>query len=196
MRIWRLADAVFFPPDPHSGPRPERPACCLVETSRTHTLPSEDPQLLATFLADRVRRPPRGVPVGPYFRQHELQKYPALGGYEVIAISAAARGRAAGPWEVAIRQILAVEPAHLPLLQPPQYKRIRIRISRHSQPDRLDLARAVARLCRYPPWLLRGDPEQVLDSLAARAGLRLWAAFGNFRGVRPGPDAPRPDDLE
>ena len=33
-----------------------------------------------------------------------------------------------------------------------------------------------------PPWLLRGSPEQVVDYLGARAGLRLWAAFGNFRG--------------
>jgi hypothetical protein len=114
----------------------------------------------------------------------------------VIAVSADARGGEPGPWEVAIRQILAVEPEHVALLQPPEYMRIRIRMARHSRPDRLDLARAVARLCRYPPWLLHGNPGQVLDSLAARAGLRLGAAFGNFRGVRPGADHTGPDDLE
>jgi hypothetical protein len=111
-----------------------RLACGLVETSRTHRLPGEDPRLLATFLTDRVRRPPRGAPVGPFFRRHEIQKYPALGGYEVIAVSAGARGRAPGPWEVAVRQILAVEPAQLPLLQPRPYKRIRARMSRYSHP--------------------------------------------------------------
>ena len=73
MRIWRLADTVFFPPDRHTGRRPEQPACCLVETSRTHRLPGPDPRLLAAFLADRVRRPPRGTPVGPYYRPHEIQ---------------------------------------------------------------------------------------------------------------------------
>jgi hypothetical protein len=196
MRIWRLADSVFFPPDPNTGRRPEQPACCLVETSRTHRLPGDDTRLLAAFLADRVRRPPRGTPVGPYYRPHEIQAYAIRGGYESIAVSANARGGDPGPWEVAIRQILAVEPEHVALLQPPEYRRIRIRMVRHSRPDRLDLARAVARLCRYPPWLLRGNPEQVLDSLAARAGLRLGAAFGNFRGVRPGADLPEPDDLE
>ena len=196
MRIWRLADAVLFSPDPRSGRRPEQAACGLVETSRTHRLPGSDPRLLAAFLADRVRRPPRGTPVGPYFRPHEIQQYPTLGGYEVIAVSADARGREPGPWEVAIRQVFAVRPEHVGLLQAPQYKRIRIKLNRHSQPDRLDVARAVARLCRYPAWLLRGNHEQVLDSLAARAGLRLGAAFGNFRGVRPVPDPLQPDDVE
>src|SRR5262245_56153838 len=79
MRIWGLADAVFFPPDPHSGRRPERPACGLVETRRVHRLPGSDPRLLAAFLADRVRRPPRGLPVGPYYRPHEIRQYPILG---------------------------------------------------------------------------------------------------------------------
>jgi hypothetical protein len=196
MRIWGLADRVFFPPDPPSGRRPERPAFGLVETARTHRLPGTDPRLLAAFLADRVRRPPRGTPVGPCYRPHEIQQYPIRGGYETIAISAAARGRDPGSWEVTIRQLLAVAPEHVGLLQPPPYRRIRIRVSRHSQPDRMGLARATARLCRYPPWLLRGDPGQVLDALAARAGLRLGAAFGNFRGARPVPGPPRTDELE
>jgi hypothetical protein len=141
-------------------------------------------------------RPSRGTPVGPYYRPHEIQKYPILGGYETIAVSADAAGGGLGPWEVAIRQVLAVRPEHLPLLQAPEYRRIRIRLSRHGQPERLDLARAVARLCRYPPWLLRGDPRQVLDSLAARSGLRLGAAFGNFRGARLRADPLRPADPE
>jgi hypothetical protein len=48
----------------------------------------------AAFLADRVRRPPRGVPVRPYFCPHEIQTYPILGGYETIAVSADVRVRA------------------------------------------------------------------------------------------------------
>jgi hypothetical protein len=194
MRIWRIAALVLFPPDPASGRRPDQPACGLVETLRTHRLPGPDPRLLAAFLADRVRRPPRGTPVGPYYRLHEIQKYPGLGGYGTIAVSADAAAGGPGPWEVAIRQIFAVKPEHLALLQAPEYRRIRIRLVRHGRPDRLDLARAVARLCRFPPWLLRGDPEQVRDSLAARSGLRLGAAFGNFRGVRPGADILRTPD--
>jgi hypothetical protein len=196
MRVWALADAVFFPPDPSSGRRAERPAFGLVETVRTHRMPGPDPRLLATFLADRVRRPPRDQPVGPFYRPHEIRQYPILGGYEAIAISAGGRGSNPGPWEVAIRQLLAVRPEHVGLLQAPQYRRIRIRVARHGQPDRPGLARAVARLCRYPPWLLRGDPEQVIGSLAARAGLRLWAAFGNFRGVRPTVIPTEPEDSE
>jgi hypothetical protein len=196
MRIWSVADAVIYPPDPRSRRRGERPAYGLVETVRTHRLPGTSPQLLAAFLADRVRRPPRGVPVGPFFRPHEIRQYPASGGYEAIAISADARRRESGPWQVAIRQLLAVTPEHVGLLQAPPYRRIRIRVTRHSEPDRRQLARAVARLCRYPPWLLRGDPGQVLDSLAARAGLRLGAAFGNFRGARPVPGPPQADEPE
>jgi hypothetical protein len=186
MKIFKVAESVFFPA--HRGPagRCDSQACCLVETSRTHRLPSRDPEFLAIFLADRVRRPPRGTPVGPYFRQHEVQRYPILGGYETIAVSSEARGRNRGPWSVAIRQLLAIESEYLPLLAPPQYKKLRIRLSRHSRLDRLTLARAVARLCQYPPWLLRGDPTEVVDYLTARGNLRLWAAFGNFRGTRPG----------
>jgi hypothetical protein len=105
-----------------------------------------------------------------------------LGGYEAIAVSTDARGRNRGAWEVAIRQLLAVKTEYVPLFVAPQYKKIRIRVSKHSQLDPLTLARAVARLCRYPPWLLRGSPEQVADYLGGRAGLRLWAAFGSFRG--------------
>lgn len=183
MTVGKIADTVFFPPDPSTGRRPKMPACDLVETSRTHRLPGTDPGFLAAFLADRVRKPPRGLPVGPYFRPHELQKYPMLGGYETIVVSTDARGRDPGAWVVTIRQLLAVDAEQILLFAAPQYRKIRIRVSKHDQPDRLTVARAVARLCRYPPWLLRGHPDQVLDSLAARGGLRLWAAFGNFRGV-------------
>ena len=192
MRIWAVADAVFFPKDSHSGRRPERSAFGLVETARTHRLPGEDPRLLASFLADRVRRPPRGAPVGPFYRPHEIATYPALGAYETVAVSSGP----GEPWEVAIRQVLAVAPAHVGLLQPPPYRRIRIRLTRHDGPDRRDLARAVARLCRYPPWLLRGDPGRVLGALSARAGLRLGAAFGNFRGARPAAGPPPIDGTE
>jgi hypothetical protein len=183
MSTWKVADTVFFAPDPETGRRPETPAYSLVETGRTHRLPGEDPGHLAAFLADRVRRPPRGEPVGPFFRQHELQTYPMSGGYEAIAISNDARGGGTGNWIVKVRQLLAVKEEHLALFPAPRYRNIRIKVSRCDQPDRLTLARAVARLCQYPPWLLRGDPGQVRDSLAARDGLRLWAAFGSFRGV-------------
>ena len=185
MRVWRFADAVLFPPEPGSGRRTGEPACGLVETARLHRLPGTDPRLLAAFLADRVRRPPRGMPTGPYYRPHEIRQYPLLGGHEAIAVSAADEGRGPGPWEVHIRQLLAVAPEHVGLLQPPPYRNIRIKVVRHDRPDRTDLARAVARLCRYPPWLLRGDPAQVVAALAARAGLRLGAAFGGFRGAGP-----------
>ena len=185
MRVWRLADAVLFPPEPGSGRRPEAPACGLVETARVHRLPGTDRELLAAFLADRVRRPPPGMPAGPYYRPHEIRQYPLLGGHEAIAVAAADEGGGPGPWEVRIRQLLAVAPGHVNLLQPPPYRGLRIRIIRHDRPDRAELARAVARLFRYPPWLLRGDPAQVLDAQAARAGLRLGAAFGGFRGARP-----------
>jgi hypothetical protein len=188
MKIWSLASGIFFPTQTRPGRRFDAPACCLVETSRKHRLPGDDPELLTMFLADRVRRPPRGIPVGPFFRQHELQKYPMLGGYEVIAVSTDARGRNQGAWEVAIRQLLAVKAEHVPLFVAPQYRNIRIRVVKHSQVDPLTLARAVARLCRYPPWLLRGNSEQVVGYLGARAGLRLWAAFGNFRGGNLGAD--------
>ncbi len=190
MTIWNLADRVFFPPDASTSRRPKMPACSLVEISRTHRIPGPDPGLLTAFLADRVRKPPRGIPFGPFFRQHELQKYSSLGGYETIAVSTDARGRDPGGWVVAIRQLLAVDADHLHLFVAPQYRNIRVRVGKHSQPDRLALARAVARLCRYPPWLLRGNPEQVINSLTAREGLRLWAAFGNFRGVKPRADEP------
>lgn len=163
MRVWAIADAVFFPPEPGTGRRPEGPAYRLVETGRTHRLPGTDPGLLAAFLADRARRPRRGRPVGPYYRPHEIRTYPLAGGHEAIAVSADGRGR--GPWRVAIRQLLAVAPEHVGLLQPPQYRNIRIRVARHDRPGRRELARAVARLFRYPPWLLRGDPAQVLDAL-------------------------------
>ena len=186
MRIWSVADAVLFPPDPRSGRRPEQPACGLVETARTHRLPGSDPRLLAAFLADRVRRPPRGMPVGPYFRPHEMQTYPILGGYETIAVSADARGRGPGPWEVAIRQLLAVAPEHVGLLQAAavQEDPHPRRSAQPARPEGPGPRRGAA--VPLSPWLLRGDPEQVLDSLAARAGLRLGAAFGNFRGARPG----------
>jgi hypothetical protein len=185
MRVWRLADTVFFPPDPVSGRRPEAPICGLVETARVHRLPGTDRSLLAAFLTDRVRRPPPGMPAGPYYRPPEIGQYPLRGGYEAIAVSAADDGGGPGPWEVRIRQLLAVAPGHVDLLQPPPYRGLRIRVIRHDRPDRAELARAVARLFRYPPWLLRGDPVQVLEALAARADLRLGASFGGFRGARP-----------
>lgn len=192
MQIWNRADTLLFPPDPESRRRPPRPTSGLVETSRTHRLPASDPEILATFLADRVRRPPPGVPYGPFYRPHEIQTYPMLGAYETIAISTTGPQRQRGPWKVAIRQLLAVRPEHVGLLQAPRYRNICIRVTRHSQPDRRTLARAVSRLCQYPPWLLRGDPGQTLDALTARSGLRLGAAFGRFRSARtstaPGPN--------
>ena len=180
---------VFFPPDRRPGSRIDAPACCLVETSRTHRLPGQDPEPArprSWSTASASRR--EGYRSGRTHRPHEIQKYPTLGGYETIAVSTNARQRHPGAWEVAIRQILAVNLDHVPLFVAPQYRNIRIRVSKHSQLDRLDLARVVARLCRYPPWLLRGDPGQVLDYLAARADLRLWAAFGKFRGGKPKAD--------
>jgi hypothetical protein len=36
----------------------------------------------------------------------------------------------------------------------------------------------------------------VLGQLQARADIRLWAAFGNFRGVRPAAGPLQPDERE
>jgi hypothetical protein len=50
----------------------------------------------------------------------------------------------------------------------------------HHNPYRHDLPRLVARLCKYPPSLLRGDAFSVLDYLEARRGNQMVAGFGTL----------------
>jgi hypothetical protein len=78
-------------------------------------------------------------------------------------------------WKVAIRRLMAVRP------ELPDAKVIAI-----PTPDRLQLARAAARLGRYPRGLLlnrKGQlaPAEVIDTyLKTVAGRRLWAAYGDL----------------
>lgn len=55
------------------------------------------------------------------------------------------------------------------------------RLERHPNPRRIDVLDAVARACRYPSFLLRGDPEAAVAALRARSKLRLAEAYGCFR---------------
>ena len=96
-----------------------------------------------------------------------------------------AAGGAGGPWEVAIRQLLAVASRARRLLVPRSIG-IRIRVSRHSRPDRMDPGpRRGQALPLSPLAAARSTRAGRSTTSAARAGLRRGAAFGNFRGARP-----------
>jgi hypothetical protein len=55
------------------------------------------------------------------------------------------------------------------------------KVNRHENPTRNDVLNAVARACRYPTFLLRGDPAAVVALLRLRKGRKLSEAYGAFR---------------
>lgn len=61
---------------------------------------------------------------------------------------------------------------------------IRGRVLRHERPSRSVLFGAVARVCRYPVALIRGDPSRTLQWLRARQHyvVRLSTTLGALRG--------------
>ncbi len=87
-------------------------------------------------------------------------------------------------WKFRHRQLLLFpQDAKLdhPLLQPEDRRKIIV----HEAPTRTTLYHAVARVCRYPTALMRGDPSMVATLLAAKRlhKPRLTATYGRFRGL-------------
>jgi len=107
-----------------------------------------------------------------------------LGGYETLHV-----GVKDGKWRFSARRILMVAAA---VDQPDVPETGNIRYRFHEHPTRRAVMWAVARACRYPTFLLRGDAGLVVRYLAARKGRKLSAMTGRFRNGKAGAVIPDP----
>jgi hypothetical protein len=117
------------------------------------------------------------------------------GGLEVIQISltTAAKFPLTGDqnhgdptgWQIAVNQVLVLPTGKVaafmasPAANPTT---IRSSLKMIESPNRKDVALAVARICRYPGYLLSGDPRITFATLKARKGRRLSTRFGTCYG--------------
>lgn len=185
-QTWLKIDRAFFTPTGGKGPS----AYDLVEEGSDMRLsPLTDRDRYGRVLPDGQR-----IEVLPEIfaswaasrRRHVAEVGGLLASFQTIHI-----GFEGGKWLFGRRSILMIDhrAAHR---EPPA--RAALRYFRRSElPDRRAVMIAVARACRYPTFLLRGDPGLVVRYLAGRKGRQLSAMTGRFRNGKARDDAADPD---
>jgi len=191
--VWDRVDAFLFP-----GGEPREEPYDLVATSRTfapeRALGPVLRQRLGHDPLDRFGDHPDRM-IGR--RADEMDRLNHAAGYETLTAwpTAVREGEAWEPRiEIAVRQLFAIPPGAVLGEIPPCPVASRSRTTRWQAPSRVEAARRVAALCRYPAaYLVRPaglPPEAQVAGLscimAFRRGARLWGGYGGFRaGAKP-----------
>jgi hypothetical protein len=125
---------------------------------------------------------------GRWLEHLRLRRACALGGHEVltVAVRRPDDGSMRPAWvgyDATMAQLLVVPGDRLDdFLASPIVQTVPVEcpptVHVHYDPDRRALPRLVASLYAYPPSLLRGDADSVLDYLEARRGNPMVAGFG------------------
>jgi len=182
---WLKIDKAFFAPTGGKGPS----AYDLVEVGRDmslsplvnrdrhgRVLPDDQkiealPEVFALWAAKR--------------RSHVAEIEGLLASFQTIHI-----GFEDGKWRFGRRSILLIDHRAVPY-EPSDRAALRY-FHRSQLPNRRAVLLAVARACRYPTFLLRGDAGLVVRYLAARKGRKLSAMTGKFRNGKAGAVIPDP----
>ncbi len=185
---WEKIDRAFFAPTGGKGPSAHdlievgRDTSLLLRTDRNRhgqALPEGEtiealPEFFAQWIASRH---------GQVMKAAHLRA-----SFQTIHI-----GVKEGKWSVGRRSILMIDhrAGSYGPTDPNTFRYFR----HHSRPGRGAVMKAVARACRYPTFLLRGDAGLVVRYLAGRKGRKLSAMTGMFRNGKAGGVATDPAPL-
>lgn len=167
--VWHTVDHAFASRTPQSdGPASDRVfKYHAVEYTRNHVYKYQgDPQQLLTTLLSELTA----------LRRSTVNRLNPSGAFYYDTVEPTKVG-----WRVRTRHLLMVPAGHV---LPPGYGKKRgSRLLVHDAPTRKVLFGAVSRVCRYPKYLIRGDPERTAMMLTLRKSqrVRLSSMFRAFR---------------
>lgn len=170
------------------APKPPRRAKCSYDVMLLERIYKVPAQLdddrgggpgLPWFLDQRnMVRPRGGWPAAPACaRGRDIATFNCLGFFEAI-VPLWQRTEPSG-WRIRVRQ-LCVIPVGEPLGYQPQ-EDVEYSYRRLERPTRAQIRKAMAWVCRYPPWFLQGPPEALLRFEQERGRRRFWTTTGILR---------------